>query len=168
MPKPEWKHIALAGLGGILVAQYLYETFGSQNTISYNEFIKKYLETDRVKKIQLTRVMGRDNEMHSYAIIHTEDDQQLTLLLGNADHFLENLERVQAERGKAPERYIPVEIGHGTDMSKIAERFIRVAYVGLIAYLIYSGTRRMGSSGGGMGGGRGGRDEIFNYGKSGV
>jgi AFG3 family protein len=41
------------------------------------------------------------------------------MVLGNVDHFLENLERVQIERGRALDQFIPVEFKHGVDTNKV-------------------------------------------------
>ena len=87
----------------------------------------------------------------------------MTISLGNVDHFLENLEKFQLEKGKSAERFIPIQYDYRADASKVVDRVISFFYLGLTIAILYSIFRQFKGMGG-IGKGGGGSD-IFNMGK---
>jgi AFG3 family protein len=59
--------------------------------------VRNYVERDDVKKIVISR---EGNSTKTYATVYGNDNSTVRLTLGNVDHFLENLERLQLEKGK--------------------------------------------------------------------
>ena len=78
--------------------------------------MRNYLDKDVVKRIVIDR--GGTNQKVT-ATIFTHDNQSAKIVLGNVDHFLENLERVQNEKGRSKEQFIPVEFQHSMDTNKV-------------------------------------------------
>lgn len=78
--------IAIAILGPSLY--YQYET---QQYISYTDFVKSYLYTDNVRSISIQR-LPIGNNLKTYAKIVTKDGSVKKIVLGNVDHFLEQIE----------------------------------------------------------------------------
>ena len=77
------------------------------------------------------------------------------------DHFLENLERFQLEKGKSPDRFIPIEFDYKADTNKVIDRALNVVYVLFSVSLLYFMVKQfkgMGSMG------KGGGSDIFNLG----
>lgn len=60
------------------------------------------------------------------------------MILGNVDHFLENLEHFQLEKGKDSTRLIPVEFQYSTDSNKLFDRVINLIYLGATLGIMYA------------------------------
>lgn len=87
----------VALVGSMLV---LYSLSDSESMTSYTEFVRDYLERDLVKRITIARE-GSSSKTTAY--VYTSDNTSIKLVLGNVDHFLENLERYQLEKGRTPD-----------------------------------------------------------------
>jgi AFG3 family protein len=78
----------------------LNEHFLKDKFISYEEFLLTYLETNNVDKIEIVNTMltGKQDAQSKKivkAVVYPKDGGKVRkLLLGNVDHFLENLEKV--------------------------------------------------------------------------
>ena len=77
------------------------------------------------------------------------------------DHFLENIERFQLEKGKSPDRFIPIEFDYKADTNKIIDRALNVVYVVFSVSLLFFLVKQFRGSGGL---GKGGGSDIFNLG----
>ena len=76
---------------------------------------------------------------------------------------MENVERLQLERGISPERLVPVEFDYKGDTNKMVERVISFLYLATTVGFLFFLTKQLRSGLGGMG--KGGGGDIFNYGK---
>ncbi len=153
------------------------EYYNDQNSISYTvsgnlgitnnnhsqDFIRNYLETEKINKITIRRVSD-SGIAKTVAVIDIVPEGQKVLVLGNVDHFLENIERLQLERGKTPERLVPIEFDYRTDTNKVIDRVISFFYLATTVGLLYFLSRQLKSGLGSMG--KGGGSDIFNVGKS--
>ncbi|CAK65107.1 unnamed protein product (macronuclear) [Paramecium tetraurelia] len=144
----------------------LYTYLNMEEQITYTEFLKNYLETNQVSAI---KVYNNDKSKVNQASIITTRGESKKLILGNVDHFLENLERYQTEKGVYPEQFIPVSFEIQIDKAKMVDRALNFVYYGVsllvIIYLFKSFKGSMGNMG--KGGGSGGND-VFGFGKSNV
>lgn len=61
------------------------------------DFIKNYLDQDNVSMIKILRDPDSSNSL-CHAVIKTKNAGYKQLVLGNVDHFLEALERIQNEK----------------------------------------------------------------------
>jgi AFG3 family protein len=86
--------------------------------------------------------------------------------LGNVDHFLENLERFQIEKGLYPEQFIPVSFETQLDKGKMFDRAVNVLYFGVTVVIALSLFKSLKGSMGNMG--KGGGNDVFGFGKSNV
>ena len=86
-------------------------------------------------------------------------------MIGNVDHFLENLEKFQLEKGKTPERLIPVEFQYTMDTGKTVERLLSFVFWTSSIFLFYYLFKNLKSSMNSMGKGGGGASDIFGFGK---
>lgn len=130
--------------------------------------MKEHLDRDQIKQIIIQK---EGNTNKTFAVVITKLDQRFKLILGNVDNFLENLERRQAENGKSPESFVPVEFYHGVDTSKMIDRTINLVYLGVsmvIAYALFKSLRNTMSQINKQGGGGGGGQDFFGFGKSNV
>lgn len=79
-------------LGTGLVGKFFYDNYFDLDFITYTDFVKTYLEGNQIKNIVINR-MNDGSHYKTYAVIHTHGGETKHLILGNVDHFLENLER---------------------------------------------------------------------------
>ncbi|CAD8197839.1 unnamed protein product [Paramecium octaurelia] len=141
----------------------LYTYLNMEEEITYTEFLKNYLETNQVSSI---KVYNNDNSKVNQASIITNRGDSKKLILGNVDHFLENLERYQTEKGVYPEQFIPVSFEIQIDKAKMLDRALNLLYYGVSAVLIFYIFKSLKGSMG-KGGGSGGNN-VFGFGKSNV
>jgi AFG3 family protein len=95
MPKnfnPNPKLIAAIVLGGGIIGKLAYDSIYEENFLNYNDFVKDYLDKGAIDKITIHRVTD-GSHYKTYASIFTKDGDRRKLVLGNVDHFLENLEK---------------------------------------------------------------------------
>jgi len=155
------RHFILLSLVGFLFAQSLIEYYYEKNNITYVEFFKNYFEQERIKKITI-RKMNDGSVYRTVAVLDTDEGEK-SLVLGNVDNFIENLEKFQLEKGKTSDNLIPIEFEHRADPNKIFDRVVSVAYFGVtmgIFYIIFKQVKA-GASMFGKGG-----SDIFGAGKS--
>ncbi|CAK72120.1 unnamed protein product (macronuclear) [Paramecium tetraurelia] len=140
---------------GVTGLASLYTYLNMEEEITYTEFLKNYLETNQVSSI---KVYNNDNSKINQASIITNRGESKKLILGNVDHFLENLERYQTEKGVYPEQFIPVSFE--IQSNEIVE-------VGIFGFsrLLYLQNQLKGSIGSL---GKGGGNDVFGFGKSNV
>jgi len=152
--KFELKHYLGMGVLGLLLAQGLYEYYTEKETITYTEFVKNYLELDKVKRIKI-KMLNTKGSYKPYAIIDVAGEGEKALVLGNVDHFLENLEKYQLEKGVSTDRLIPVEFVYGMDSAQIFDRVLNVIYLGATVGILFMIGRQLKTGLGNlMGGGR--------------
>ena len=75
------------------------------------------------------------------------------------DHFLENLEKFQLEKGKRPDRFIPGEFDNKADTNKILNRGLSLVPIVLLYFMVKQ-VKCLGS----MSKGGGGPGDIFSIG----
>ncbi|CAD8210577.1 unnamed protein product [Paramecium octaurelia] len=144
----------------------LYTYLNMEEEITYTEFLKNYLETNQVSAI---KVYNNDNSKVNQASIITTRGESKKLILGNVDHFLENLERYQTEKGVYPEQFIPVSFEIQIDKAKMVDRALNLLYYGVSAVLIFYIFKSLKGTMGNMGkGGGSGGNDVFGFGKSNV
>ena len=86
------------------------------------------------------------------------------MIIGNVDNFLENLEKSQLEKGKGPDRLIPVEFDYKGDTNKLIDRMINFLYAAATIAIFYYLFKQLKGIGGSMG--KGGGSDIFGIGKT--
>ncbi len=108
-----------------MLLDLLNEKFLKDKFISYEEFLQEYLETNNVSKIEIvnTVLTGKQDAQSKKivkAVVHPKDGTKVRkLLLGNVDHFLENLERLQLARGVSTSAMIKVDYVYKKDYKKL-------------------------------------------------
>jgi len=162
-PKLQFHHILLLSLLGFVGGQAILEFYNDKNSLSYTDFIRNYLEPEKINKITIRRVSD-SGISKTIAVIDIVPEGQKVLVLGNVDHFLENIERLQLEKGKSPERLVPIEFDYRGDTNKMIDRVISFFYLATTVGLLYFLTKQLKSGLGSMG--KGGGGDIFNVGKS--
>ncbi|CAD8208329.1 unnamed protein product [Paramecium pentaurelia] len=144
----------------------LYTYLNMEEQITYTEFLKNYLETNQVSSIT---IYNNDNSKVNQASIKTTRGESKKLILGNVDHFLENLERFQIEKGVYPEQFIPISFETQVDKAKMIDRALNLLYYGVSAVLIFYIFKSLKGSMGNIGKGPGGGgNDVFGFGKSNV
>jgi len=156
------RHFILLSLVGFLFAQSIIEYYYEKDNITYVEFAKNYFDQDRIKKITI-RKMNDGSVYRTVAVLDTDEGEK-SLVLGNVDNFIENLERFQLEKGKTADTLIPIEFEHRADPNKLFDRFVNFTYFAVtmgIFYIIFKQVK----AGANMFT-RGGGSDIFGTGKS--
>ncbi len=162
---------------------YLYNYQTPMKEMIYMDFMNNYLIKNKVKSITLAK--DRGTSTFSYrAEIETYDDGRFYMTLGNHESFLQKLDMIQREMGRAPNQYIPVKYSNrsDTDMNSMMLNLLVGGMAGLFLYQMYKGRngsnmntgRNLGKKGKGAGqedknkGGWFGNRDIFGVGKSNV
>ncbi|KAM3137743.1 hypothetical protein pb186bvf_010163 [Paramecium bursaria] len=148
---------AILGLG--VGALFLIQ----EEEITYNEFLYQYLETSRISSIYVDKSKS-NHKISAQILLKTGDSKRL--VLGNVDHFLENLEKFQNERGISKDQFIPIQFRDVSDMGTVMENMTSVMnlamnfiFIGSIIYFYRSTKGMMGK------GGPGGENNPLNFGK---
>ena len=119
--------------------------------------MKMYIEANLVEKIQI--IKSTDGIFHrTYARIYLFTGEIKYLSLGNVDHFLENLEKKQLNKGKSSDQLIPVEFKYQIDYKRIFDKILSVGVLLLsmgFLYSVYLSLKNIGS-----------QNEMMGVGKS--
>jgi len=149
--------------------QAFMEYYHDHNHISYTDFFKNYIPNDSVSKIHIRRVSD-NGTLKTVAYIKLQYGSERMMVIGNLDHFLEQLEKAQIERGITVDKFIPVEFEYRVEQNKAFDRLFNLLYLSLIISIVWilfknmrQGMNQIKNMGGGQGGGPG---DIFNMGKS--
>lgn len=145
----------------------LYPYFQNQwllETIDYVEFVKGYLDKNTVSRIKVVRVS--DGATYKNHVLAFTDHGPKKLIIGNIDHFLQQLEKEQLDKGRTKDQLIPVEFEYKADTSKVVDRTLNIVYLLTTIVIMVSLFRSIRSSMGGLG--KGGQGDIFNFAKSGA
>jgi len=77
---------------------------------------------------------------------------------------LENLEKSQLERGKSPDRFIPIEFDYKADTNKMIDNMMSFVYLATTVAIFFYVFKQLKSGLGAMGKGGGGGSDIFGVG----
>mmetsp|Transcript_18256 Transcript_18256/g.31235 ORF Transcript_18256/g.31235 Transcript_18256/m.31235 type:complete len:694 (+) Transcript_18256:533-2614(+) len=145
------------------------------------EFFNDYLIQNKVKEINISKDK-RSEVFNTRADITTHDGERVYMILNSFEEFLDKLDLVQREMGKAGSEYIPIRHKNVMDEDS-GSTIINVAILGmflLLMYQIYKGRGGKGMStgkkigkpaekdkkSGGLFGGGGGMNDMFGMSKS--
>lgn len=95
-PKNQQYLMMFLGVSGIAA---FYSYFSMEEEITYTDFLKNYLEGNQVTAISIFK--NETTKVNTANIMTGRGMKRL--ILGNVDHFLENLERFQTEKGVYPD-----------------------------------------------------------------
>jgi AFG3 family protein len=127
---------ALLAAGGV-VAKVAYDYLSSAEHMTYNDFVVNYFERDLVKAIQIHRLVD-GSHYRTYAVVQMTNGDERVLNLGNVDHFLENLERLQTQKGKDARSLIPVDFHYSSDANKVFDRVVNLVYLGATLGIMFA------------------------------
>lgn len=117
----------------------IYDWANPSNFITFIDFFTKYISNDLVKSIKIKKLTD-GSFAKTFAEITLYSNEVKYVILGNVDHFMEVLERVQIEKGRSEEAFIPIEFSSAIDYKQIMDKFINVgrtmAMMGMV-YMIF-------------------------------
>ena len=152
------RHYLIFLIFALFFGNQLYNYLNPQNYIPFIEFMKKYIDTNLVSRIQI--IKSTDGIFHrTFARVFLLDGEVKFLSLGNVDHFLEALEKNQLIKGKSPDQLIPVEFKYQIDYKRIFDKVLSVGVLFIsmgFLYSIFLSLKNIGSGG----------NDIMGVGKS--
>lgn len=124
---------------GFIANSLFLSFFDSAEEIEYKSFVKDYLETDAIEKIEIVRYSHFQFHFKHEAIIYTKSGNEMRRLpLSNPDMFLENLEILQKSKGVSPDNFIPIEYKNASDLTRYVQTLSNHAFsfliIGVIAF----------------------------------
>lgn len=111
------------------------DSVNPSNLIKFSEF-DEYFSRDQITKITISKKIKQGLQT-SHATIYLLTGETKLLNIGNANHFLEYLEKEQISRGRTPEFFLPIDFSIVDDKKKPIKRTEEILHLILSGLLIY-------------------------------
>jgi len=160
---PQNRAALVAGVCSIIAGGIVLSDTASSDEINWQEFRRKYLETDMVEHLLVVNkntvrvVLKQKYQARDGGAIH--------FTIGSVESFEQKLDIAQKDLGVEPINMVPVSYVSETDFGKEILRMVPTLVIfGVLFWVVRRGMSSLGGMGGGMGGG--GRGGMMGFGKS--